>query len=315
MKKALTLIVLVLTPTMAFAQGTVVFDNDSSGLVRLRNWTDPTSFSVPVGGTQVELLAAPAGTGVTGTVANYGSLAIFLAANPGWQAVGTSAINLAPGLFNGGTMTIANINPGANAGYFVIGWSGEAGGTLDQALTSGAYIGSSAVITTRTGDPTTTPPGTPVQLSDTFTGMTLTPGCLDPAFYFTAQPTNQTVVEGGPATFSAGVFACRAPSYQWYQWYVNGVSIPGLNSSSFQISNAQLMDAGTYWLVVSSSEWGVHMSGSATLTVLAERRGRDVSCPTPPSQIPAGGFPAPGSSSQLALAYADGWVTGHRSSP
>jgi hypothetical protein len=43
-------------------------------------------------------------------------------------------------------------------------------------------------------------------------------------------------------------------------------------------------------------------------------RGRDVGCPTPPSQIPAGGFPAPGSSSQLALAYADGCVTGHVSS-
>jgi hypothetical protein len=43
-------------------------------------------------------------------------------------------------------------------------------------------------------------------------------------------------------------------------------------------------------------------------------RGRDVGCPTPPSQIPAGGFPAPGSSSQLALACADGCITGHVSS-
>ena len=33
-------------------------------------------------------------------------------------------------------------------------------------------------------------------------------------------------------------------------------------------------------------------------------RGRDASCPAPPSQIPASGIPAPGSSGQLALAYA-----------
>src|SRR6266567_3867405 len=35
-------------------------------------------------------------------------------------------------------------------------------------------------------------------------------------------------------------------------------------------------------------------------------RGRDTGCPAPPSQIPAGGIPAPGSSGQLALAFAAG---------
>jgi len=39
-------------------------------------------------------------------------------------------------------------------------------------------------------------------------------------------------------------------------------------------------------------------------------RGRDADCPAPPSQIPAGGFPAPGSSSQLALACARGLACG-----
>ena len=43
-------------------------------------------------------------------------------------------------------------------------------------------------------------------------------------------------------------------------------------------------------------------------------RGRDAGCPTPPSQIPAGGIPAPGSSSQLALAFAIGIVFGGRKS-
>ncbi|MCX6924578.1 MAG: immunoglobulin domain-containing protein [Verrucomicrobia bacterium] len=214
MKKALTLIVLVLTPTMAFAQGTVVFDNNSSGLVRLRTiWTDPTSISVPVGGAQVELFAAPVGTGLTrplpGIFFECGSLANFLAANPGWLAIATTGISPVEGWFNGGPVTLpVPPGPGATVSYFIVGWSGEAGSTLDQAIASGAYIGSSV--------------------------------------------------------------ACPAPNYQWYQWYFNGVSIPEANSSSFQMSNAQLTDAGTYWVVVSSSDWGVHTSGSATLTVLTE---------------------------------------------
>jgi len=33
-------------------------------------------------------------------------------------------------------------------------------------------------------------------------------------------------------------------------------------------------------------------------------RGRDAGCPAPPSQIPAGSFPAPGSSEQLTLMHA-----------
>ncbi len=45
---------------------------------------------------------------------------------------------------------------------------------------------------------------------------------------------------------------------------------------------------------------------------LSESRGRDAGCPAPPAQIPAGGFPAPGSSNQLALACAAGLLLGNR---
>jgi hypothetical protein len=43
-------------------------------------------------------------------------------------------------------------------------------------------------------------------------------------------------------------------------------------------------------------------------------RDRDAGCPAPPSQIPASGIPAPGSSSQLALAYASRLAPGCRKS-
>src|ERR1035437_9267797 len=90
MKKAFTLVVLIVTPTMAFAQGTVAFNNQT-GLV--------TSYpALPKSGGSVELIAAPQGTPLPnplGTyvwqdlrpyfIPNYSSLSGFLAANPGWE--------------------------------------------------------------------------------------------------------------------------------------------------------------------------------------------------------------------------------------
>jgi hypothetical protein len=132
--------------------------------------------SVPVGGGFVELIAAPAGSALTANAAwTYSSLAGFLAANPAWATVGTSSINLAAGIFSGGGFTIANVAPGANASYVVLGWTGGAGTTWDTALASGAMLGESAVFTTATANPGTTPPGVAVNLKTTFGGITLAP--------------------------------------------------------------------------------------------------------------------------------------------
>src|ERR1035441_2877011 len=104
MKKALTLIVLIVTPAMAFAQGTVTLANQT-GLVRM--WTspsDPTLINVPKGGGYVELIAAPVGPAlvnplfsVTGGF-NYSSVAGFLAANPGWALPSNASGPGTPGL-------------------------------------------------------------------------------------------------------------------------------------------------------------------------------------------------------------------------
>ena len=122
MKKAFTLVVLMVTPTMAFAQGTVRFQNNASGWVR--QWTsssDPTLISVPVGGGSVELIAAPPGTALRfQPVVSFSSLAGFLAANPGWEGVATTGITTIPGYFNGGNVTINGIPAGGNVEYFVI---------------------------------------------------------------------------------------------------------------------------------------------------------------------------------------------------
>ena len=291
MKKAFTLLVLLVTPTMACAQGTVVFANNDSEPVK--QWTslmDNTLIPAPVGGGQVMLFTATNGTplnplftvcpGDGYTYASNNTLASFLAANPGWWIVAQVGFTLpAAGSFDGGTVVLqSSIAGGATAEYFIIGWTGPYT-TFDAAWAAGTMganvmFGSSPMLTTRTGDLTRTPPVPAVPLSDSFTGMTLSPLTLDPMFGLTAGPTNQEVVVGGTATFSVGIAACPAPSY--YQWYFNGVSVPGANTSSFQISNAQLTNAGTYCVVLSNAAWAfawgghVQVSASATLTVLVE---------------------------------------------
>jgi hypothetical protein len=93
MRKAFTLVVLIVTSTMAFAQGTVGFNNSLAGLVK--QWTsatDPALISVPTNGGYVQLIAAPKGTPLPnplftvtmgGNYANYSSVSSFLSANPG----------------------------------------------------------------------------------------------------------------------------------------------------------------------------------------------------------------------------------------
>ena len=284
MKKALALVVLIVTPTMAFAQGTVGFANNDFELVKqFMSATDATLVTVPAGAAHVELLTAPNGTAFTplGTLCSFGfylnfrSMADFLAANPGWAAIATTAIEGEAGRFDGGTVTLqSTIAGGATAEYVITGWTGSYA-TLDEAIGAiwpGAFIGCSPLFTNATGNSQSIPPTTAPLLSDTFWGMILGPQPLDGYFGgFTAQPINQTVGVGATAAFYVGANACPPP---YYQWYFNGVSIPGATGSSLQITNDQLTKAGTYWVVLSNAAWwpaeSGYVSASATLTVLAE---------------------------------------------
>ena len=213
---ALALMVLIVTPTLALAQGSVVFANNASSPVQ--QWTsiyDWTPINVPAGGGYVALIAAPEGTALRarfgdydwlhGFAWNYFDLASFLAANPGWSCSAVTPI-LAGGQFNGGTVVISPLRvPGGNVEYFVIGWTGPYF-TLDAAMKGGALLGVSYVATTATGDPTTTPPGTPVNLSDTFHGFTLEGFILSPVGSLSvtilpacaAAAAAQWSVDGGP---------------------------------------------------------------------------------------------------------------------
>ena len=203
MKQALTLVVLMVTPSIVSAQGTVAFGNNSAELVQ--QWTsayDSTPAPVPVGGGYVQLITAPTGNrllqplgiyaGSSGFLPGYSSLAGFLAANPGWAVpyagflglapLAPAPIILAPGRFNGGTATIYHIGNGADADYVVIGWTGpyatyDAAYAADLANPNSSFLGMSAVATTPTGI-TQINPGTPVALNTTFQGITLAPAVI-----------------------------------------------------------------------------------------------------------------------------------------
>jgi len=181
----------------AFAQGTVVFANLTGTVKQWTSTSDSTLVASTKGNTTVDLisaaanvdLASPLGTlSATGFALNYQTLGAFLAANQGWHSEAVGGVTSANGIFNNGTVSLTGIAGGASAHYAIIGWTGTAA-TLDAAIAGGAWVGQSAVFTTGTGDPTTTPPGVATSLKSTFTGMVLA-------------PTGGAVVTPEPTTFA-----------------------------------------------------------------------------------------------------------------
>ena len=72
-----------------------------------------------------------------------------------------------------------------------------------------------------------------------------------------------SVFVGQAASFSVTAIGTPAPTYQWQR---NNVNITGATSSTYNITSAQLADAGDYRVVVTNSN-GSATSNAATLTV------------------------------------------------
>lgn len=165
MKKTLiTLMAIGAASTMAFAQGTVLFNNSASTLVMV----DPGDGSAPVPAAAnsgfVQLLWAPVGTT---------DLNLF---QPTQNTAGANITEngaarfLAPGRFSAGVVTIPSIAPGGGAALVVRGWLGAAP-TWADAVNQGAPTGWSAIFTmTATGDPTAVPPTVPIATGGFFPG-------------------------------------------------------------------------------------------------------------------------------------------------
>jgi hypothetical protein len=130
----------------------------------------------------------------------------------------------------------ANI-PGATAGSYALASVGASDAGSYDVVISGAC--SSAV---------------------TSTTATLT---VHAAPAITAQPSNQTVCVGAPASFSVTASGTGPFSYQWRK---NGAAINGATNSSYNIAAAAASDAGSYDVVVTGA-CGSVTSSAASLTI------------------------------------------------
>jgi len=86
-----------------------------------------------------------------------------------------------------------------------------------------------------------------------------------PAPTITAQPTNQVVFTGSNATFNVTATTANPPIR--YQWRFNGADLPGATNDSLTITNAQLVNAGDYQVVLTDAI-GFTGSTPATLALL-----------------------------------------------
>lgn len=81
----------------------------------------------------------------------------------------------------------------------------------------------------------------------------------------TTQPQSQTVRRGDPFTLSVTATGTQPLAYQWF---LNGVEVPGANSSVLSIANAQPEHEGTYTVLVSNST-GSEQSQPAIITLVS----------------------------------------------
>ncbi|MFT5105082.1 MAG: subtilisin-like proprotein convertase family protein [Pseudoalteromonas tetraodonis] len=89
----------------------------------------------------------------------------------------------------------------------------------------------------------------------------------DPAPSILSQPTSLSVEEGGAVFF--GLVASGQGDLS-YQWFKDGVTLPGANAAFFQLISAQPSDAGNYSVMVSNSAGSV-TSSDVALTVSVQQ--------------------------------------------
>jgi glucose/arabinose dehydrogenase len=80
----------------------------------------------------------------------------------------------------------------------------------------------------------------------------------------TTQPSNQTVAQGQPVTFTISATGSTPLSYQWQR---NMVNINGANSQSYMIGATAFADNGAKFRCVVTNAFGTANSNEATLTV------------------------------------------------
>lgn len=202
-------------------------------------------------GAVVTLAAMPASgwsflrwQGTTNSTSNPLNLSIYQTNNVqavfgttvGTNVAGNGGINLSPvNPVDFGAIVTATALP--SVGHYLVTWSQATSGTANP---------TTFVVTT----------ATPVV------------GALfaaSPAPVISGNPTNTSVVQGSPATFSVTATGAAPLTYQWRK---AGANLTAATNASFGIPSAQAADAGSYDVIVYNTYGSSVTSVVATLTVL-----------------------------------------------
>ncbi len=181
-----------------------------------------------------------------------------------------------PGRINGGwEVRVPNWPAGSLRAFLVRGWPASLGHDWNPGwLPQYAPVHTSAIATGIAGGFDYMGGPIPLPPLNVFGSTTITSGfmiwtCLGRYWRdFSLQPASQTVIRGQSVEFFVAAEACPTPIYQWYH---NGLAIPGGTTGYLRITNAQPADAGNYFAVLSNPLWPsgtTHWSWTATLTVL-----------------------------------------------
>jgi len=142
-------------------------------------------------------------------------------------------------------------------------WQKDGASLTDGGTVSGATTGALTLVNVQTNDAgiyalvVTNDFGSITSSNAVLTVLTLPPKIQ-------TQPTNQTVLVNGTATF--GVTATGSLPLG-YQWSFNGTNIDGATNASLMLSSVQLSQAGNYAVEVANA-YGTTNSTSAVLTVV-----------------------------------------------
>lgn len=190
---------------------------------------------------------------------------LFGGSSPGALAPVGGAIRFGPlpGMFVGGTRYIPSVAPGQSAHLQVKVWESAFGTTFEEALAGGGRTGSSDIFELVTGGGIT--PSLP--LYQGFHGLVLNPGTGAPVPVIVSEPQDQTLLLG--QTTQLTVEATGTPPLH-YQWYLDGVALPGTDQAVLSLNNVTIGNDGEYSVVVRNLG-GAVTSRTASVTVVIER--------------------------------------------
>jgi hypothetical protein len=264
-----TLLLLAAGTVGAFAQGKVSLQNDAGSPITLSSW-DVLAADMPVAGQPVAT-TGPLPSGImlsVGLYAGTSSTALSLVSSEIMNPTGGTGLP-------SGVILVRHIIlpfPGGTMDYFQVRVWDSTYANYEVAQAAGSYIGENNIFTMT--------PGTSIAYPSIITGGGSTwtavgnetplivgrGGGYPDSIVIYSQPVSQTVVRDHTASFAVGAYSTHGYPVS-YQWRFNGNQIPYAINSSYQITNVQPANAGTYSVMVWDS-FSSALSAPATLTVL-----------------------------------------------